>query len=334
MPLPLLAVPALIGGAAALAGAVGIKKGYDAKCDYDDAKRINSDAEEIYDKAEKRLNIGRLNTQNALESLGKIKYSILNEAIVPFIDAFSQIKNIDKTIDLEGKEVALPSKETIKQMKEFSLEIKEAFGGGVSALGAGGLAGLAAYGSVGTFATASTGTAIAGLSGAAATNATLAWLGGGTLASGGFGMAGGMAVLGGVVAGPVLAVGGMMLASKAEAAKEDAYTNLEASKLAAEEMELALTTVNGIKLKVSELSTVLTKLQNKFKDSLKFVQNLVNKEKDFQKYSDDEIKKIYLAFTTYETLSNLLEVQLMDEKGALTEDVKSVLEANKNILNS
>jgi len=45
-------------------------------------------------------------------------------------------------------------------------------------------------------ATASTGTAIASLSGAAATNATLAVLGGGTVAAGGGGVAGGTAVIG------------------------------------------------------------------------------------------------------------------------------------------
>ena len=54
------------------------------------------------------------------------------------------------------------------------------------------LSGAAALG------TASTGTSIATLSGAAAQNAALAWWGGGSLASGGFGMTGGMVVLGGV----------------------------------------------------------------------------------------------------------------------------------------
>ena len=49
-------------------------------------------------------------------------------------------------------------------------------------------------------ATASTGVAIGSLSGAAAKSATLAWLGGGSLASGGFGAAGGMVVLSGAVA--------------------------------------------------------------------------------------------------------------------------------------
>ncbi len=52
-----------------------------------------------------------------------------------------------------------------------------------------------------TFGVASTGTAISTLSGAAATNAALAWLGGGTLAAGGGGMAAGSAFLS--LAGPV-----------------------------------------------------------------------------------------------------------------------------------
>ncbi len=52
-----------------------------------------------------------------------------------------------------------------------------------------------------TFGTASTGTAISALSGAAATNAALAWLGGGALAVGGGGMAAGQALL--ALAGPV-----------------------------------------------------------------------------------------------------------------------------------
>lgn len=46
-----------------------------------------------------------------------------------------------------------------------------------------------------TYGVAGTGTAISSLSGAAATNASLAWLGGGTVASGGGGMAAGAAVL-------------------------------------------------------------------------------------------------------------------------------------------
>lgn len=63
------------------------------------------------------------------------------------------------------------------------------------------------YTAVGAFATASTGTAISTLSGAAASNATLAFLGGGSLASGGMGVAGGTMALAGIAAAPALLAG-------------------------------------------------------------------------------------------------------------------------------
>ena len=71
---------------------------------------------------------------------------------------------------------------------------------------AGAATGAATIGLVTAFGTASTGTALATLSGPAYVHATLAALGGGSLASGGLGMAGGAAVLGAVVAAPMLAV--------------------------------------------------------------------------------------------------------------------------------
>jgi esterase/lipase len=68
---------------------------------------------------------------------------------------------------------------------------------------------LGTWALVGTFGIASTGTAIGTLSGAAASNAILAWLGGGSIAAGGGGIAAGTAVLGGLVAIPVLAISGL-----------------------------------------------------------------------------------------------------------------------------
>lgn len=63
-----------------------------------------------------------------------------------------------------------------------------------------------------TFGVASTGTAISTLSGVAATNAALAWLGGGTLATGGGGMAEGEVFL--ALAGPIgWAIAGITLAT-------------------------------------------------------------------------------------------------------------------------
>lgn len=63
---------------------------------------------------------------------------------------------------------------------------------------------------VGKLGTASTGIAISKLSGAAATNATLAWLGGGSASVGGGGMAAGSIVSGGLVIIPTMVVMGLL----------------------------------------------------------------------------------------------------------------------------
>ena len=81
---------------------------------------------------------------------------------------------------------------------------------------------FALQGIVGAVGTASTGTAISTLSGAAAANATLAWFGGGSLATGGLGMAGGAAVLGMAAAGPALLFAGISADSASSEALEEA----------------------------------------------------------------------------------------------------------------
>jgi hypothetical protein len=85
---------------------------------------------------------------------------------------------------------------------------------------------------------ASTGAAISGLSGAAAWNATLAWLGGGSLAAGGGGMALGSIVLGGITVGPAVLIGGFVLAGEGEKAltkarQYEAEANTAIAKIAA-----------------------------------------------------------------------------------------------------
>jgi membrane protein implicated in regulation of membrane protease activity len=80
---------------------------------------------------------------------------------------------------------------------------------GVSLFGgaAGGLTlTVGSIGLVTMFGAASTGTAISALSGAAATNALLAWFGGGALVMGGAGMAGGAAILVGIAVVPGVAI--------------------------------------------------------------------------------------------------------------------------------
>jgi hypothetical protein len=92
------------------------------------------------------------------------------------------------------------TKQNIKSLNTgYSTVLSAGFGGLVGGCGAAGAWTLVAFAG-----SASTGTAIGTLSGVAATNATLAWFGGGALAAGGAGMAGGTLVLGGLVFAPLV----------------------------------------------------------------------------------------------------------------------------------
>lgn len=329
MPLPLI-----LAGAAILAGGYGVKKGIDAKDDFDTAKRINRRAQTMYDEAKSELEDERELTQKAMENLGQAKYNIYNESIIPFVDVFSKIKNISFNDNILSDATNLPAMSAgeLARMKTSVLEIKSVLSGGITALGSGGLAGLAAYGGVGVLGTASTGTAIGTLSGAAATNATLAWLGGGSLAAGGYGMAGGMMVLGGVVAGPVLAVGGMMMASKAEAAKEDAYGNLDKAELASEQMKEARVAASGIRLRFDEITKVLCSLELRFQPLLQSLNDLVESNTNYSTYSEEDRKGVMIVASTAKVLKNLLEAPIIDNEGTLTPESRKVLEETKQII--
>lgn len=321
MPLPLLLV-----GAAVLAGGYGVKKGLDAKSDFDRAGELNAEAKRIYDSASSSLETERERAQKAIAKLGKLKFDIYESRLIPFVDAFSKIKNVDFQDKQLKNEFSLAgvSSEEMLAIRKSALDMKAVVGGGVTALGAGGLAGLAAYGGVGLLGTASTGTAIASLSGAAATNATLAWLGGGALGSG-LGVAGGTAVLGGIVAGPVLAVGGMILAAKAEEARHNAYTNREKASAAAEQMKTAETVTRGIRERFNEIHRTLTELDLYFQPLLNGLQAIVATSTDYSAYSIEDRKGVMMAATLAKTLKNVMEAPLLDESGRLTAASRNVL---------
>ncbi len=107
------------------------------------------------------------------------------------------VTSLDLNVDI--------SRQTLQRVEKCHAGMNTAISVGVGSV-AGGTMAVGAWSLVALFGSASTGTAIAGLSGVAATNATLAWFGGGALAAGGAGIAGGMTVLGGIVAIPLVYV--------------------------------------------------------------------------------------------------------------------------------
>lgn len=129
--------------------------------------------------------------------------------IQPVEDYVNRLANSPKEFKKAIAEYRLNADRFEASVEAFETESDAATlkAGGAATAGVAAGAGVAAFGPTAamavatTFGTASTGTAIGSLSGAAATNAALAWLGGGAISVGGGGMAAGNTFL--ALAGPV-----------------------------------------------------------------------------------------------------------------------------------
>lgn len=158
--------------------------------------------------AQQKAEAAAKKTNQKIDELGK-HTSALYTALTQIQSLFDRIRNVPEENRLKYEKLKAIRVNWKQQAEKIELEYKKAevkaAGQGAAGIGAGvavaALGPTAAMGIATTFGVASTGTAISALSGAAATNAALAWLGGGALAAGGGGMAAGSAFL--ALAGPV-----------------------------------------------------------------------------------------------------------------------------------
>lgn len=147
-------------------------------------------------------------TNQKIKELGMQDQSLYT-ALTTIQNLFNNIRNVPEESKLKYEKLKEIQVRWKQQADKIEAEFKNMEMKAVSMTAVGVGAGVtvaamgptAAMGVATTFGVASTGTAISSLSGAAATNAALAWLGGGALTVGGGGMAAGESLL--LLAGPI-----------------------------------------------------------------------------------------------------------------------------------
>ncbi len=327
MPLPLILV-----GAAAIAGIYGAKKGADAYSDIKQASGRREDASDLLGRAEGSLKRERSRCSAKLEELGRLKFETWHVDLGRFCSLFERLRNVELAGALGMDEVRWSDQE-LDEMRELSRYASEVVSGGLAAAGSGVLVGMAAYGGATIFATASTGTAISALSGVVATNATLAWFGGGALSAGGLGMSGGMAVLGGIVAGPVLAVGGTILAAKARENLAEAERDYALAKMHASEMNTAKAVVGGIRKAANQYVEIISETVERVRSALDGLAKVVaDHGTNFAGFPDDAKRDVYLAVQFAQCLKGLLEAPLLHPDGSLHRGHQDALERGRSLL--
>ena len=333
----IMLVPVILMGVSAAAGALGIKKGIDANRKNEEASTVMAEVTDIVTEANRLMRAEKEQTQKDLELFSKSKIHILNNTLTPFVNEFKKIKNVDFRNTVYSQELSkfLPQSPAINNISEVTLSANKIASAGIGSVAGSALVSFGAYGSVmyGGFAVASTGTAIGSLSGVAATNATLAWLGGGSLATGGMGIAGGTAVLGGLVAGPALALGGAILDRQAENKLLDALTNKDEAIRFQKNVNKSVEILRILRERSKNLNRAMVLLSqnmprligNMRRDNEKY-------QCDYRLFSEKAKDNLCIAAMIAKVIKGIVDVKLLDDKGNLTfnsEKLEAVLTNNR-----
>lgn len=328
-------LPAILGAAAAIAGATGVGSaihgGVKMKKANDTMKKAQTEHQE---------NIARFEQQNkdtteAMDRLGKQELEIL-QSFEKFSSIFERIQNKPEFKAYRRGDVEIPSYNP-EDLKEVSVGAGVLLGGlGGAALGTAG--GFAAAGAttaaVMAFGTASTGTAIASLSGAAATNATLAALGGGALAAGGGGIALGTTILGATTLGMGILVGGIIFSLTGNKLSDKADEAMAQMEKAKKEIDVICAYLTDLYQTEEKFEKALSAVNRVYQRHLEQLGNLVilNGKNDWETYTDAEKTMTENTALLVGILFKMCKVQLvLTSEGASSVNRVNHVEAERAI---
>lgn len=330
-----MAVPIILGGVALSSGAYGLYKGVKGAVDHKEASKQNSNALERNKKAVNAVENQRESTSKLLEDYGQRKWRCFDGVIQYFVENFERLKNVElvSSAELHKLKVEDFSNKTLSGLRGDYQALKDAglgLGAGVSG---GAAVAFGAYNGTMMLATASTGTAISSLSGVAATNATLAWLGGGSLAAGGGGVALGTTILGGIVAGPALAIFGHIMGNKGKTALNIAQSNLEEVKTIEAEAELVVSKLIAVYEIVDLANTTLSNVSCLLRREVRKLSDVLETQgEDFSKFDQSAKDVVFKTVKYAQLIKAIIDTPILDVDGQLVLSTQKALEEVKQAI--
>lgn len=316
MPLPLIAVAIALlaaGGGGTAAGAIGVS-------DMSRAKKVAGRAKDQHDSALKRHAKHETLTGDHLATYGRRQIEVQTSTLAAWVAWLEtnqrKVRQRDRAV-VDGVRVTKLDLPAMRKLVNEAKLLQGGVGAAVSAV----VAQQAALSGVRALAFAGTGTAISTLSGAAAESATLAWLGGGSLAAGGGGVAAGGVMLTGVAIAPALLIGGITLAIQGDKALTQA-TRYEAEVTEANaEMDLHVALMRRLRGRTDELRSLLDGLDGRAAASLGELSRL-----DFD--PDRDLGLFQRTALLMAELGRVLSTPLLGEDGDLSDESLSIIERN------
>lgn len=322
MPGPLLIPLGLLA-----AGALGFGFGVSGARDLAQARKLADRARSRHDGARHLLENDRRHFERAASEYGARQIATARDVVGRFVKLLERLDQRGAVGAGDMLDGLFITPAELRAYRGLSAHATQLLRGAGQAVGAGAAASTATVGLVGLLAVSSTGTPIVALSGAAAQSATLAWLGGGSLAVGGGGMAAGTAVLGGVVLAPVLLVGGLVLAAEGEKALTQARAYDARVRIALSEMDTLRGFLARAGRRVAELSDVLTELASRASAAM----DSIDPDR-FSFASPEDVARFQSAGQLVRAVGDVLRTPVLDDAGALSSASAEVLVRTRRLL--
>lgn len=314
MPLPLI-----LGAAAALAGTAGVGLGIHGGVKMKHANDKMKDAQRRDESNNRWLKNSNESCCKAMDSLGTNEIQMLSD-FDRFSTLFEKIHNKPTfaQIELNGAKIDSFSPDELKKASVGASVLVGGLGGAVLGTMGGFAASGATTAAVMALGAASTGTLIADLSGVAATNATLAVLGGGTLAAGGGGVALGTTILGATTLGVGLLVGGIVFSvtgSSIEGKADDAWEQMQENEKKIKKVCNYLSTLEKTARRYNSSLQKLRSLYDNYMGKLSYIvtNNLEVDHVDWNKLSHSDKLVIENCVLIVGIIYNMCKVKLVNK---------------------
>ncbi len=292
-------LPFILGGLALAAAGYGFKKSIDASETADEVNEIVKEAEDLKEGAKNRVESAESGYKKALMRLGEKKFHVISHGVSRFVWHFNQLKGHQffvKASDMQDLHKQLSVAQNFsKQLNASGMSEESAIGGM-----------FAGYGGLGI-----------------SSFTTGAMLGGG-LTMGGLA---GMAVLGGLVAGPALAILGAMSADEMKEKLEKAKAYHSQVEEAVKKADAIIDQFQAIEKMAKSFTRQITKCDALFFSlSQDAIATMKKHNYDTSRYNQEERDQLCVAVSTLMTLSAFLKVPIIDKHQKLQEKVQRALE--------
>lgn len=321
MPLPLL-----LGGIAVGLGVLGHSE---AKKINERAEKLSQQAQDIYNEAERKLNIAKNNSEKNLLELGYCKKNILDTSMKRFLESYSKIKKINFKTSINLNEL---DKFSIKEKDLLELvEMNDIYDKTIST----GIAGAATGSAMALAAGGSLGLVSGGLS-----------LAGSALSVGQVGLASTFAGAAltplAIIAAPIVLFTGISSSLKADKNLEKARTMFAEAELAVANMETSIILCDVITEKSKMFNSLLNELNTMFAKCTILLGHCVKKntgffkgkEVDPTKLSEDEKKLIAISRALCGAIKSVIDAPLLNKEGKIHENIDEIHEnISKEVVN-